>query len=63
MVSFENTIFLLGGNDGKKKKNDMYSITVFDSKCYDLSSLPDNEDYKRNSFFDNVDSKLEFIDE
>ena len=52
-MSFENTIFLFGGNDGKNKKNDMYSITVFDSKCYDLSSLPDNEDYKRNSIFDN----------
>ena len=49
---------------GKRKRNDIYSITVFDSKCYDLSSIPDsNDDDKKNSFFDNIDSKLEFIDE
>ncbi len=63
LINFENTIFLVGGNDGKKKNNDMYSISVYDNNCYDISSVADPENGIKNNFFENVESKLEFIDE
>jgi hypothetical protein len=59
--SFETKILLIGGNDGNKKNNDMYSITVLDSRYCDFSSLPDIEDDRRTVNFD-IENKLEFID-
>jgi hypothetical protein len=50
---------LIGGNDGTKKNNDLYSITVLDSRYGEFSSLPDIEERVIN--FDLV-NKLEFID-
>ena len=39
----------------------MYSITVYDCKYFDLSSIPDMEmDYKKNSFFEDMDAKILF---
>ncbi|CAD8066764.1 unnamed protein product [Paramecium sonneborni] len=39
LCSYETTIYLIGGNDGTKKNNDMYSIQVFDHRFSDLSSI------------------------
>ena len=41
----------------------MYSINVYDSNCYDISSNNEIDDNKKGSFYSNIDTKLEFIDE
>jgi hypothetical protein len=58
-ASYETRIFLIGGNDGNKKNNDLYSIVVLDSRYGEFSSLPDLEERVAN--FD-IENKLEFID-
>ena len=50
---------MIGGNDGSKKNNDLFSITVLDSRYGEFSSLPDMEERVIN--FD-IENKLEFID-
>lgn len=58
-ASYETRIFLIGGNDGNKKNNDLYSIVVLDSRYGEFSSLPDLEERVAN--FD-IENKIEFID-
>lgn len=43
LVSFKTNIYVIGGNDGAKKNNDMYSIQVFDNRFSDLSSITESE--------------------
>lgn len=54
-------MYLIGGNDGSKKTNDLYSINVLDQLYSEFSSIPDIDDDRRTLTF-HMESKTDHID-
>lgn len=44
MIKYENSLYIIGGNDGKNKNNDIHSINIADSTLYDHSSFAGDMD-------------------